>query len=84
MTGVNIPADLIARDVVGELAQEVRQLTLPDDPLPQADAIVAISHPLNYLPDAEAIDRALIAMAQRCGSKTNPSGLRVVTGHKGP
>ncbi len=31
-------------------AAEVRQLTLPDDPLPDADAIVAVGHPLNYLP----------------------------------
>jgi SAM-dependent methyltransferase len=53
----------IARDLVGAAAQEVRQLTLPDDPLPRADAIVAIGHPINYLPDAAAIDRALIAMA---------------------
>ena len=53
----------IARDLVGDSAQEVRRLTLPDDPLPQADAIVAIGHPLNYLPDAGTIDRALIAIA---------------------
>ena len=53
----------IAREVVGKSALEVRQLTLPDDPLPQADAIVAVGHPLSYLPDAEAIDRALIAIA---------------------
>ncbi len=61
----------IARDVVGESAQEVRQLTLPDDPLPPADAIVAIGHPLSYLPDAPAIDRALIAMA----AALRPGGL---------
>jgi SAM-dependent methyltransferase len=53
----------IARDLVGDSAQEVRRVTLPDDPLPQADAIVAIGHPLNYLPDAGTIDRALIAIA---------------------
>jgi SAM-dependent methyltransferase len=53
----------IARGLVGEAAEEVRQLTLPDDPLPQADAIVAIGHPINYLSGAAAIDRALIAMA---------------------
>jgi SAM-dependent methyltransferase len=53
----------IARDLVGESAQEVRKLTLPDDPLPQVDAIVGVGHPVNYLPDAEAVDRALIAMA---------------------
>jgi SAM-dependent methyltransferase len=45
----------IARGQVGAAAQEVRQLTLPDDPLPRADAIVAIGHPINYLPDAAAI-----------------------------
>jgi SAM-dependent methyltransferase len=53
----------IARGLVGEAAKDVRQLTLPDDPLPQADAIVAIGHPINYLADAAAIDRALTAMA---------------------
>src|SRR5262249_7576908 len=53
----------VAREVIGDRAQEVRQLTLPDDPLPRADAIVAVGHPLNYLPDARAIDRALIAIA---------------------
>jgi SAM-dependent methyltransferase len=52
----------IARGLAGESAEEVRQLTLPGDPLPQADAIVAVGHPLNYLPDAEAIDRALVAI----------------------
>jgi SAM-dependent methyltransferase len=54
----------IAREVVGSSAEEVRQLALPDEPLPQADAIVAIGHPLSYLPDAEAVDQALIAMAR--------------------
>jgi SAM-dependent methyltransferase len=61
----------IAREVVGEAAQEVRQLVLPDDPLPEADAIVAVGHPLNYLPDAEAVDRALVAMA----AALRPDGL---------
>ena len=53
----------IARAEVGAKAEEVRQLTLPDDPLPPADAIVAVGHPINYLPDAAAIDRALGAIA---------------------
>jgi len=53
----------VARDLIGDRAQEVRQLTLPDDPLPRADAIVASGHPLNYLPDAGANDRALISIA---------------------
>ncbi|HUD38976.1 MAG TPA: class I SAM-dependent methyltransferase [Streptosporangiaceae bacterium] len=53
----------VAREQVGESVAELRQLTLPDDPVPAADAIVAIGHPLNYLPDAAAIDRALVAIA---------------------
>jgi SAM-dependent methyltransferase len=53
----------VAREVVGDVVRELRQLTLPDDRLPQADAIVAVGHPLSYLPDAQAVDRALIAMA---------------------
>lgn len=44
-------------------AEEVRRVTLPDDVLPPADAIVGVGHALNYLPDAEAIDRALTAIA---------------------
>jgi SAM-dependent methyltransferase len=40
------------------------QLTLPDDPIPPADAIVSVGHVLNYLPDETAIDRALIAIAE--------------------
>jgi SAM-dependent methyltransferase len=53
----------IARELVGESAEDVRRLTLPGDPLPQADAIVAVGHPLNYLPDAGAVSRALAAIA---------------------
>jgi SAM-dependent methyltransferase len=56
----------IARDFLGEAGQalDLRLLTLPDDPLPSADAIVAIGHPLNYLPSANAIDQALVAIAK--------------------
>ena len=32
-------------------AQEIRELVLPDDSIPQADAIVSIGHVLSYLPD---------------------------------
>jgi len=45
-------------------AEDVRQVVLPDDPLPAADAIVSVGHVLNYLPDEEAIDRALVAAAR--------------------
>jgi SAM-dependent methyltransferase len=44
--------------------EETRRLTLPDDAIPPADAIVSVGHVLNYLPDEAAIDRALIAIAE--------------------
>ena len=55
----------VARDFLAETGAEpdLRLLALPDDPLPPADAIVAIGHPLSYLPSADAIDRALVAIA---------------------
>jgi SAM-dependent methyltransferase len=53
----------LARETAGD-AQEIRQLTLPDDPIPAADAIVGVGHCLNYLPDAASIDRALVAIAE--------------------
>ena len=45
-------------------AEEIRRLTLPDDAVPEADAIVSVGHVLNYLPDADSIDRALVAIAR--------------------
>src|SRR4051794_24934480 len=30
---------------------DVRRIRLPDDPLPEADAVVGVGHALNYLPD---------------------------------
>jgi SAM-dependent methyltransferase len=45
-------------------AEDVRQVTLPDDPIPDADAIVSVGHALNYLPDEAAIDRAFVAIAR--------------------
>jgi SAM-dependent methyltransferase len=43
---------------------DLRQLVLPGDPLPEADAIVSVGHVLNYLPDEASIERAVIAIAQ--------------------
>lgn len=43
---------------------DLRLLTLPDDPMPAADAIVSVGHVISYLPDAAAVDRALASMAQ--------------------
>jgi SAM-dependent methyltransferase len=53
----------IAREYAGD-AMEIRRLVLPDDPIPEADAIVAIGHPISYLPDEAAVDRALVAAAE--------------------
>jgi SAM-dependent methyltransferase len=43
---------------------EIRELRLPDDPIPQADAVVSVGHVLSYLPDEKALDRALVAAAE--------------------
>lgn len=53
----------IAHEYVGD-AHDIRRLTLPDDPIPKADAIVSVGHVLSYLSDAAAIDRALVASAE--------------------
>jgi len=45
-------------------AGDIRPLMLPDDPLPQADAVVSVGHVLSYLPDEQSIDRALTAIAR--------------------
>ena len=61
----------LTRDFIGDRAREIRRLTLPEDPMPAADAIVGIGHPLNYLPDAGAIEQALTAIA----AALKPGGL---------
>lgn len=42
---------------------DVRSLALPDDPLPDCDAVVSVGHVLSYLPDETALERALAAAA---------------------
>ena len=54
--------DLTRASVAG--AEDVRLLVLPDDPLPEADAVVSVGHVLNYLSDRAAIGRALTAMGR--------------------
>lgn len=44
-------------------AEEFLELVLPDDPIPACDAVVSVGHPFSYLPDEDAIDRALSAAA---------------------
>ena len=63
----------IAREYAGAV-QEIRRLTLPDDPIPDADAIVSVGHVVNYLPDADALERALVAMAEAL----RPDGLLAI------
>ncbi len=41
----------------------VQQLVLPDDSLPECDAVVSIGHVLSYLPNEAAVERALAAAA---------------------
>ena len=53
----------LARAELGEQA-DVRLLTLPDDAVPAADAIVSVGHMISYLPDTASVDRALAAMAE--------------------
>jgi SAM-dependent methyltransferase len=49
-------------------------LSLPDDPIPEADAIVAVGHVFNYLPDHPTVDQALVAVA----GALRPGGVMVV------
>jgi SAM-dependent methyltransferase len=51
--------------------EQLGVLALPDDPVPAADAIVGVGHALNYLPDADAIRRSLVALA----AALRPGGL---------
>src|SRR5262249_43304897 len=43
-------------------AASVEVLRVPDDPLPRAEAIVSVGHPLSYLDDEEQLNRALLAI----------------------
>jgi SAM-dependent methyltransferase len=54
--------DLASRYVPG--ADELRWLILPDDPIPDADAVVSVGHVLSYLPDEAAVSRGLAAAAK--------------------
>jgi SAM-dependent methyltransferase len=59
----------LTREYVPEA--EVAPLTLPNDPIPEADAVVSIGHVLSYLPDEVAIELALVAAARAL----HPGGL---------
>ena len=51
----------LARASLGPGA-DLRRLTLPEDPLPAADAVVSVGHVISYVPSAAAVDQGL-AMA---------------------
>ncbi len=53
----------LARATVPD-AEGIERLTLPDDPVPQVDAVVSVGHVLSYLPTAGAIEHALVALAR--------------------
>lgn len=53
---------------------EVRRLTLPDDPIPRADAIVGVGHALNYLDEERQVEQALVAIA----SALRPGGILAI------
>jgi SAM-dependent methyltransferase len=55
-------------------AEAIHQLVLPEDPIPEADAIVSVGHVLNYLPDLASIQRALISIADAL----RPGGLLAI------
>lgn len=52
-------------------AEDVRVLVLPDDPLPEADAVVSVGHVVNYVGDREAVLQSIIAIAR----SVRPGGL---------
>ena len=62
----------IARQKVPEA--DIRQLRLPDDPLPEATAVVSVGHVLSYLPDKAALEKALVAIA----AALRPGGLLAI------
>jgi len=45
-------------------ADEIRRLALPEDPIPEADAIVGVGHVLNYLDTVADVERSLVAIAE--------------------
>jgi SAM-dependent methyltransferase len=61
----------LAREYV--VGAQVEQLRVPDDAIPQADAIVSVGHPLSYLDDEHQLDRALLGMAHAL----RPNGMLV-------
>ncbi len=52
----------LARQTVPEA--DLRLLVLPDDPIPEASAIVSVGHVLNYLDNEAAVERTMATVAR--------------------
>jgi SAM-dependent methyltransferase len=55
-------------------ALDIRKLTLPEDPIPTAEAIVGVGHALNYLDGESQVEEALGAIAASLG----PGGIMAI------
>jgi SAM-dependent methyltransferase len=55
-------------------ARSIEQVTLPDDDLPEADAVVSVGHVLSYLADEAALWRGL----ERAARAVRPGGVLAV------
>jgi SAM-dependent methyltransferase len=55
-------------------AIEHRVVALPDDPLPECDAVVSTGHALSYLPDRPQLEAAFVA----CARALRPEGVLAV------
>jgi SAM-dependent methyltransferase len=58
------PAMLDLARATASDADDIRRIALPDDPLPDADAVVSVGHVLSYLDGEAAIERALVSAAR--------------------
>lgn len=58
------PAMLELAAATAPEVERFARLVLPDDPIPECDAVVAVGHPFSYLADEASIDRAFVASAQ--------------------
>jgi SAM-dependent methyltransferase len=63
----------VARQYAPEV-EEIYQVVLPEDPIPECDAIVSVGHVLNYLPDEKSLERTLIGAARAL----RPGGLLAI------
>jgi SAM-dependent methyltransferase len=62
----------LAREYVPSIPIEV--LCVPDDPIPAADAIVSVGHPLSYLDNKPQVEEALVAISDAL----EPGGMLVL------